>query len=124
MCRLELGSQLQCHFIVKEGIVLEHKTSVDGIEVDQGKIQVIEKLSHPISVNVVRRFLSHVGLCRTFVKVFSKISIPVCKLLEKENTFVFNNACLNAFKRLKEKLVSAPTIIALDWNPFLNDVQH
>ncbi|WMV58977.1 hypothetical protein MTR67_052362 [Solanum verrucosum] len=51
-----------------------------------------------------------------FIKDFSKIVIPLCKLLEKESTFIFYNACLEAFKMLKEKLVSAPIIIAPDWN--------
>jgi len=106
----------KCHFIVKEGIVLGHKISVDGIEVDQAKIQVIEKLPPPILVKGVRSFLGHARFYRRFIKDFSKISILLC---EKESTFVFNNACLNAFMRLKAKLVSAPIIIALYWNlPF------
>ncbi|WMV33216.1 hypothetical protein MTR67_026601 [Solanum verrucosum] len=36
------------HFMVKEGTVLGNKISGDGIEVDQAKIQVIEKLPPPI----------------------------------------------------------------------------
>ena len=32
----------KCHFMVKEVIVLEHKLSQKGIEVDKAKIEVIE----------------------------------------------------------------------------------
>ncbi|XP_059294417.1 uncharacterized protein LOC132047383 [Lycium ferocissimum] len=40
------------HFILKEGIVLDHKISEKGIEVDQVKIDVISKLPPPILVKV------------------------------------------------------------------------
>ncbi|GJY71106.1 reverse transcriptase domain-containing protein, partial [Tanacetum coccineum] len=35
------------HFMVKEGIVLGHKISRKGIEVDKAKVDVISKLPHP-----------------------------------------------------------------------------
>ena len=34
----------KCHFMVEEGIVLGHKISKNGIEVDKAKIEVISKL--------------------------------------------------------------------------------
>ena len=46
----------KCHFMVKEGIVLGHRISQKGIEVDQAKVEVIEKLPPPISVKGVRVF--------------------------------------------------------------------
>ncbi|GKF22406.1 reverse transcriptase domain-containing protein, partial [Tanacetum coccineum] len=45
------------HFMVKEGIVLGHKISKNGIEVDKAKIDVIAKLPHPTTVKGVRSFL-------------------------------------------------------------------
>ncbi|GJT12301.1 hypothetical protein Tco_0077380 [Tanacetum coccineum] len=36
------------HFMVKEGIVLGHKISKSGLEVDRAKVEVIAKLPHPI----------------------------------------------------------------------------
>nr|GEU77482.1 reverse transcriptase domain-containing protein [Tanacetum cinerariifolium] len=38
------------HFMVKEGIVLGHKISKNGIEVDKAKVNVIAKLTHPTTV--------------------------------------------------------------------------
>nr|GEV62205.1 reverse transcriptase domain-containing protein [Tanacetum cinerariifolium] len=38
------------HFMVKEGIVLDHKISKNGIEVDKAKVDVIAKLPHPTTV--------------------------------------------------------------------------
>ncbi|GJT64934.1 reverse transcriptase domain-containing protein [Tanacetum coccineum] len=39
------------HFMVKEGIVLGHKISKNGIEVDKAKVNVIAKLPHPTTIN-------------------------------------------------------------------------
>nr|GFA89922.1 reverse transcriptase domain-containing protein [Tanacetum cinerariifolium] len=49
------------HFMVKEGIVLGHKISKKGIEVDKAKIEVISKLPHPTTVKGIRSFLGHSG---------------------------------------------------------------
>ncbi|GJY67392.1 reverse transcriptase domain-containing protein [Tanacetum coccineum] len=38
------------HFMVKEGIVLGHKISKSGIEVDRAKVEVIAKLPHPTTM--------------------------------------------------------------------------
>ncbi|GKA23353.1 reverse transcriptase domain-containing protein [Tanacetum coccineum] len=46
----------KCHFMVKEGIVLGHKISKSGIEVDRAKVDVIAKLHHPTSVKGIRTF--------------------------------------------------------------------
>nr|GFB82285.1 reverse transcriptase domain-containing protein [Tanacetum cinerariifolium] len=46
----------KCHFMVKEGIVIGHKISKSGIEVDREKVVVIAKLSPPTSVKGIRSF--------------------------------------------------------------------
>jgi len=51
-------------FMVKEGIVLRHKFSGDGIEVDQAKIKIIKNLCPPISVKRVRSFFGNAGFYR------------------------------------------------------------
>ncbi|GJZ51834.1 reverse transcriptase domain-containing protein [Tanacetum coccineum] len=58
----------KCHFMVKEGIVLRHKVSEVGLEVDKENIDVISKLPPPL----------------------------ISKLLEKDTPFEFNDECHNA----------------------------
>ncbi|GJR97322.1 reverse transcriptase domain-containing protein [Tanacetum coccineum] len=53
--RLVTGWREKSHFMVKEGIVLGHKISKNGIEVDKAKVDVIAKLPHPITVKGIRR---------------------------------------------------------------------
>jgi hypothetical protein len=109
----------KCQFMVQECIILGHKVSNKGIEVDPAKVEVISKLPPPNSVKGVRSFLGHVGFYRRFVKDFSKISKPMTNLLVKDSTFNFSDSCLKAFNCLKEKLISAPIVVAPDWSlPF------
>ncbi|GKF26368.1 reverse transcriptase domain-containing protein [Tanacetum coccineum] len=49
----------KCHFMCREGIVLGHKISKSGIEVDHAKVDVITKLPHPTTVKGIRSFLGH-----------------------------------------------------------------
>ncbi|GJV31425.1 reverse transcriptase domain-containing protein [Tanacetum coccineum] len=109
----------KCHFMCREGIVLGHKISKSGIEVDRAKVDVIAKLPHPTTVKGVRSFLGHAGFYRRFIQDFSKIARPMTHLLEKETPFVFSKDCIDAFQTLKKKLTEAPILVIPDWNlPF------
>nr|GEW49881.1 reverse transcriptase domain-containing protein [Tanacetum cinerariifolium] len=109
----------KCHFRCREGIVLGHKFSKSGIEVDSAKVDVIAKLPHPTTVKGVRSFLGHAGFYRLFIQDFSKIARPMTHLLEKETPFVFYKECVDAFNTLKKKLTEAPILVVPDWNiPF------
>ncbi|GJT86514.1 reverse transcriptase domain-containing protein [Tanacetum coccineum] len=83
------------HFMVKEGIVLVHKISKNGIEVDKAKVDVITKLPHPTTVKGVRSFLG------------------------RNYSVIFSNECIQAFEMLKKKLTEAP-ILMPSWDlPYL-----
>nr|GEX79603.1 reverse transcriptase domain-containing protein [Tanacetum cinerariifolium] len=64
----------KCHFMVKEGTVLDHKISKSKIEVDKAKVNVIAKLPHPTTVRGIRSFLGHAGFYCRFNQDFSKIA--------------------------------------------------
>ncbi|XP_060965111.1 uncharacterized protein LOC133034108 [Cannabis sativa] len=109
----------KCHFMVTEGIVLGHKISKAGIEVDKAKVSTIENLPPPVSVKGVRSFLGHAGFYRRFIKDFSKISKPLSSLLVNGVPFEFGEDCVKAFKVLKERLISTPIVTSPNWElPF------
>lgn len=103
--------------MIKEGIVLGHKISNHGIEMDKVKIKTILKLPPPTSVKGVRSFLGDVGFYRRFIKDFSKILKMLCTLLNKDVPYKFTEECIQAFKMLKEKLMLTPIIVAPNWSP-------
>ncbi|GJT51038.1 reverse transcriptase domain-containing protein [Tanacetum coccineum] len=103
----------------REGVVLGHKISKSGIEVDRAKVDVITKLPHPTILKGVRSFLGHAGFYRRFIQDFSKIVRPMTHLLEKETPFVFSKECIDAFQIIKKKLTEAPILVVPNWNlPF------
>ncbi|GKA76797.1 reverse transcriptase domain-containing protein [Tanacetum coccineum] len=103
----------------QRGIVLGHKISKSGIEVDRAKVDVIAKLPPPTSVKGIQSFLGHAGFYRRFIQDFSKIARPMTHLLEKETPFIFSTECREAFETLKKKLTEALILVAPDWDfPF------
>lgn len=102
---------------MKEGIVLGHKISKKSLEVDQAKVEVIEKLPPP-SVNIkgIRSFLGHVGFYRRFIKdFFSKIIKPLFQLLQHDVPYSFSQECMEVFNILKEALIFAPIVKTPGW---------
>ena len=105
--------------MVKKDIILGHRVSSKGIEVDPAKISTIEKLPPLANVKGIQSFLGHVGFYRRFIRDFSKVIKPLCNLLDKDAPLDFDASCLRAFELIKEKLVSAPIVFVLDWTePF------
>ena len=105
--------------MVKKGIVLGHVISDQGIEVDKAKIDLISNLPPLRTVKEIRSFLGHAGFYRRFIKDFSKIAKPLCNLLAKDASFVFDEECLQTFEKLKQSLTSASVIKTPNWNlPF------
>ena len=54
--------------MVNEGIVLGHKVSERGIEVDKAKVDAIEKMPCTKDIEGIRSFLGHADFYRRFIK--------------------------------------------------------
>ena len=70
----------------------------------------------PTTVKGIRSFFGHAGFYRRFIRDFSKIARPLCRLLEKDTKFHFDESCQKAFKEIKFRLVEAPIMEKPDWN--------
>ena len=68
----------KCHFMVNERIVLGHKISERGIEVDKAKVDALEKMPCPKDIKGIRSFLGHASF-----KDFSKISRPLTNFYKR-----------------------------------------
>ena len=81
--------------------MLGHKISAAGLEVDQAKISLIKTLMPLTIVKGIRTFLEHTWFYRRFIKDFSKRARSMCRLLEKDVNFDFNDACKSTFEEIK-----------------------
>ena len=83
---------------------------------DQSKVSIIKTLLPPTTVKGIRSFLGHTDVYRRFIKYFSKISRPLCRLLEKDAKFDFHELYKAAFDEIKSRLVTATIMVTPDWN--------
>ena len=102
--------------MVTKGIVLGHRISAAGLEVDQAKVSIIKTLFPPTTVKRIRIFLGHAGFHRRFIRDFSKITRPLCRLLENDTKFNFNESCQSSFEEIISRLIEAPIMVKPDWN--------
>ena len=83
---------------------------------DQSNVSIIKTLAPPTTLKGIRSFLGNAGFYRRFIKDFSKIAIPLCRLLEKDTKFSFDDSCKAAFKEIKIRLVQAQIMAAPEWD--------
>ena len=62
----------KCHFMLTEGIVLGHKISTNGLEVDQAKIAIIKTLMSRTTMKGIRSFSGHAGFLQKIHQRFFK----------------------------------------------------
>ena len=60
--------------------------------------------------------MGHAGFYRRFIKDFSKIARPLCRLLEKDAKFKFDESYERSFEEIRSKLVEAPIMEKPDWD--------
>nr|GEZ53209.1 DNA-directed DNA polymerase [Tanacetum cinerariifolium] len=97
------------HFMVKKGIILGHKISKQGIEVDKAKVHVITKLPHPTTVKVQgQRQDKHFRLIYYASKTMTKAKSNYTTT-EKEML-----AVVYAFKKFRSYLIMNKSIVYTD----------
>ncbi|GJW58558.1 reverse transcriptase domain-containing protein, partial [Tanacetum coccineum] len=101
----------KCHFMVKEGIVLGHKISKSGIEVDKAKVDVIAKLPHSTSVKGV-------VLGQRKTKHFQPIHYASKTMTDAQAHYTTTEkellAVVYAFEKFRPYLVLSKTIVYTD----------
>ena len=103
----------KCKFMVRQGKILGHIVSRNGISTDAEKIAAIVKLPRPHNAKGVQVFMGHCGYYRRFIYLYAEIARPMYALLV---VFEWTEDCENAYEKLKLALVSAPILRAPDWN--------
>jgi hypothetical protein len=99
---------------MKQVTFLGHVISKGGISVNPSKIQDVLSWNVPTSVGDIQSFLGLAGYYRRFIEGFSKISMPMTKLLKKDKKFEWTSACEASFQELKKQLTTAPILVMSD----------
>jgi hypothetical protein len=104
----------KCEFWFSEVQLLGHVISLEEISVDLGKVQEVLDWKPPRIVHQVHNFLGLVGYYCRFTLNFSKISKPISDLFMKEEKFVWNAECDEAFQTRKKLLTTSPVLAQPD----------
>jgi hypothetical protein len=93
---------------------LGHVISAGGVSVDPSKVKDVLNWMPPITASEIWSFLWLAGYYRRFIKDFSKIVMPMTKLLEKNKTFEWTAECQANFEELRKRLTSTPVLVLPD----------
>ncbi|XP_027343076.1 uncharacterized protein LOC113855645 [Abrus precatorius] len=101
--------------ILKERDPISKACSVEGrIMVDPVKVEAVVGWLRLTNMTKVCNFLGLVGYYRKFIEGFSKIALPLTKLLCKGREFKWTKRCEASFLKLKIKLTSVFVLVLPD----------
>jgi len=105
----------KCEFHKHSIKFLGHIVSTEGIQPDSDKVKSIVEWPEPKNVKEVQAFLGLINYYRKCIGGFSGLATPLTNLTKKDIPFAFTKECKEAFRKLKEKMVSAP--VRAIWDP-------
>ena len=94
------------------GMVFDKNT----MQIDKGKLEIINKCVAPKSVRELKSFLGMVGFLRRFIKNYSKITAPLNQLLRKDTIYKWTTVHEESFQKLKTLLMSEPILKLPDFD--------
>jgi len=104
----------KCEFHVTKTKFLGLIVSIDGLEMDPEKIEVVKDWEVPTNITEAQGFIGFCNFYRRFIASFSNIVAALTRLTKKDAAFAFDHACWEAFTRLKNAFCSAPVLRHFD----------
>ncbi|KAG9453382.1 hypothetical protein H6P81_006286 [Aristolochia fimbriata] len=83
-----------------------------GIEIDQSKIDSIQKMTEPRNVSKLKSFKGHLAYIQRFISNLAGRCQPFSRLLKKGTPFEWDDSCRNAFNNIKAYLTKPPVLVA------------
>ena len=90
---------------------------MEGIKVNPKKVEVIYNWKPPYIVKGIQSFLSFYNFYRQFIYNYGIAVKPLVRLTRKDTPFIFNNSYIEAFKEIKNRLISS--LVLYYYNPDL-----
>ncbi|XP_030855953.1 uncharacterized protein K02A2.6-like [Strongylocentrotus purpuratus] len=106
----------KCKFGVSELDFMGHRLTSEGLNPGLAKVKAIAEAREPQTATEMRSFLGLVNYCAKFIPNFATLADPLRKLTRKDTPFQFGHEQRQAFKSLKESLMSAETLGYYDLN--------
>jgi len=105
-------TELGCAHVVYLG----HVAGQGHIKPVEAKVEAVSKFPSPINQRELMRFLGMAGYYRKFCKNFSLVAEPLTRLLRKEQKYLWDKKCIDAFQKIKGLLMCAPVLVTPDFD--------
>lgn len=107
---------LKCAFAVRNGKLLGHIISKEGIAVDPDKVAAIMQAPASTDPKGCLRFLGQIRWHGRHLRFLAHLAIPLNAIAHVDRRqFVWTKECDDAYRRLKVQLTRAPVMIPPDW---------
>jgi hypothetical protein len=103
-------------FAMKEGKLLGHIVSAEGVRIDPSRVEAIQTLSLPRSKKEVQAFLGKINFLRRFVSNFAELVKHITAMLRKGNEVKWTAEPRESFIQIKRALTEAPVLISPDYS--------
>jgi hypothetical protein len=107
--------QAKCSFGAEKVAYLGHIISVVGVAMDPSKVEAVEAWPLPRTLRALCGFLGLAGYYRKFIAGYGVVATPLTTLLKRE-AFKWTDEAKEAFKLLKQALMTAPLLQLPDFN--------
>jgi len=81
--------------------------STDRIKVDPKKVNAIYNWKPLCTIKGIQFFLGFYNFYRRFIRNYRVMATPLIRLTRKDTPFIFNNDYMEAFRKLKDRLISS-----------------
>lgn len=106
----------KCKFGFREGVLLGHLVSVDGIRVDRGKVAAIAALRNPANYEEMRKLWGKVSYHNRFMDNLAETGRPISRLISPKVNFEWSEKCELAFDCILDELSKNPVMRTPDWS--------
>eukprot|EP00253_Pinus_taeda_P004273 PITA_04273 len=100
----------------KDGNLLGHIISKDGIKIDPERIESIQKIPLLHNLKSLQSFLGKANFIRRFIPNYAEIAKPIQSLLKKDAKFVWQEDDKKAFQEIKCAIARAPVLVSPDYS--------
>jgi hypothetical protein len=107
------------HFSLREGKLLGHVVSVDGVKIDPARVEAIHKLSLPRSKKDIQSFLGTINFIRRFIANFVELSTKyITCMLRKDSEVKWKKEAKSSFESIKKDIMIAHILIIPNFDQY------
>ena len=100
----------KCEFHKDQVEFLDYILSLEGLQMDKDKVQVICEWLNPCQLKDVQSFLGFANFYRRFIHNYSELTVPLTWFTQKNTPWSWNKKYQNMFEELKVVFTSASTL--------------